>query len=72
MWPFRWITERIKARRRGERRIAPMKVTGRVYEKKLAAGGHQIGVIAKTEVTARRWSEKDQRWYRLDLTKGHS
>jgi hypothetical protein len=51
---FKNVWEDLKAFRRGERRVAPHGVTGRVYakrnpEKNLAGGGQKV--LAKTTIT---------------------
>lgn len=60
---FNWIKDRL----RGQKRIAPKGVRGRVYEKRNPEGNDQMGAKAKgkLKITARHWIDAEQRWVDL-------
>lgn len=59
-----------QARRRGEARVAPAGVRGRVYQK--AGGGSNVlaHVELKPDISARVFRASENAWYRMNPTTG--
>ena len=60
-----------RAYRRGERRIAPAGVRGRVYEKR-EGGGNPMATRAKlkADLSLRVYRKEENAWYKIDKTTG--
>ena len=70
---LRYLLDRWRAWRRGEERIAPRGVRGRVYAPKQSTQALP-GVHARTRLkgtmSLRVWREKEQCWYKVDPKSG--
>lgn len=60
---FRYIFEGFKAHKRGEKRVAPRQVTGRVFEKKSGDEGHRdVQAHPHGTMTSRIWRAETGTW----------
>lgn len=61
---FRYMFEGFQARKRGEKRIAPRQVSGRVFEKKETAdaGFQDVEAKARGTMTSRIWRAETGTW----------
>ena len=66
---LRWFVEGVKARKRGEVRVAPLKATGRVFAKKglSGAGAHAAQAKAVGVLTARVYRAATGEWENITL-----
>lgn len=69
---LRWAREDRKARKRGEARVAPRGVTGRIYARQSDAPPADAGAMAakgepQASISARVYRAAENRWYDLGV-----